>query len=1072
MYCLFYSKQRFNPVFTGPGRRRTNSDDLSVRKGIKRKRNRRDQKFNTVTIGEKLSPDPKLEDAHASTLERSMFILGEDADDEGVDEDVEKNISSEEVDRISSPEDVLRTWEMSNLECSSLSASVDQDINEIEDTVGVLEKPQKKVISKVPGLHRAKSVPSLRAKNNDLSKTVDDVSPPVDVELHRCTSLQEFLSGKVRKLKEDFRAQSLGRPTRSHGTIERRSTSQPTSPIGEEDKENVDETNTKTKLHYTLSDPSCILGTSTNQEKERQKGKEKEMDQEKEDKGSAPDQAHTVIHRDAQGVVRSGTVKRQSRNFEEGKVNLPWEWEEALDVLKRNEEESKIEDTPDSPSRTSDLHSSAEDEPPVGVVKMHAQKFQESLQNNGKCDDLEQDTNNVETDSEETPKQEQSLDTDDKGLLEVGCMLKAKELFEKDIEKVNVDMTKETSKRRLGQDSKSTEHIEIEGTIETVSSDTQESEVLSDKNVEREVPPREDPLPGTVRKHTQAIEDKYQQILKSSSVESFEDLSSKRSETDTAVDSPSKTKTGIAGTKTEGEAPKDTEVFDVDVLLQRVQEDMQREKEEGQVGEGFLKYCGFSLEGSMFEDIKPESENTDIFQEQEDESEIPRPGTVKRNTDLLLGKGATSPKSSEKKSVLDVSSAAENADNPDPQVSKKAPSSPEKNEKKTVSANKTVKQDSESESTSGLVKRNTLVYEGVIPFVPDDTSTPDAQSASMDDHSEIKRNVEDVKKGDPETDGESCSGNVKRNTLIYKRKLPNEYGETSKSSNTTTSTSEKYSDPLKIEIIQLADQNEETTLAENPQDSVDTSSIVNVKLRLNFLEEVIRSANERENHKQRTTKALADLEKKRKQIEMEQTKLDMESTQALDVGSSFEGKNAGISLTGESTTQIGEDEEEENIVGTTKDNSDEEVTPCVGNVRLRTLQLEERIQGSSGDEAVKAAQPLRRHGSMPRTTRFIDRPIVRQRSMSDLQVGSQPSTSRVPVATTSGFVYHAQTDKNKQSKLEEDELEPDNDRDSDKLSDDLAQKSDKVNDDFSSKSVDIFELHDQSMKANSVAPPR
>ncbi|XP_020912757.1 uncharacterized protein LOC110250492 isoform X2 [Exaiptasia diaphana] len=1003
------SKQRFNPVFSGPGRRRTSSDDLDVRKGGKRRRNRRNQKSKTVTIGEKLSVEPILEDAHSSTLERSKFVVGEDADTEDLSEDFDTEQSSF-MEGTSSTEDVLQKWERSLSENNDdpMSSSINHDIDEVGDTVGVLEKPKRKMQSnKVAVLHRARSVPSLHAKNRQSPDESVDVEKTE--ELHRCTSLHEFLSGKVQKLKEDFKVQSLERQADFHGNLEKRSASHPTSPVGEENKE-------KLKLQSTLSDPTCLISDDP-----------VHKESETEDNGSSPDQTHTtVVHRDAQGVVKSGTVKRQSKNFEEGRVNLPWEWEEALDVLENSEQHTVQEDTPDSPSSVSEeLPPSAEDEPPIGVVKMHAQKFQGTVNNDIKSTDSQQapTSTNTEDIQEKFPMKE-----DTQG---------SKELFGKALKNVNEDMMKEKSRQKMGAsgmsiDSDKTENEIISTTIESQESEIDNNEFLCDRVQS------EDPLPGTVRKHTQAIEDKYQQLAKASSVEGFEDIPSKRTESEYEAESSTKKvhrNTEICKREAVLDERKDTESFDVDVLLQRVNEDMQREREERREAGAFKDYCSFSLEESMFEDIKPQTENSCVLQEQDDESEIPRPGTVRRNTELLLGKGIVSQDKTEKApskdySVIDVVDDV----NPTGKPPHKKTSSPEKGKEADKTSGET------DAAGKGLVKRNTLVYEGVLPFLVGD------ETRDSKDDTEVSPNQEKETECDVETlhhsveediGGESYCGTVKRNTLIFEGRDSVEVEPAS-----------TVTDYVQLEVVDRSeDDDDEAKVEKDAHDAVDTSSVVNVKLHLKLLEEVIRKANERETHKQRTTKALADLEDKRKQIEMEQNKLDIENSKEHDL--KRDSANAESDFTTDYGAQGETSPPDENLENSSKENSESERTPCVGNVRIRTLQLEERIQG----------QPLRRHGSMPRTTRPIDRPVIRQRSMSDLQVGSKPSTSREPISSSSPLERDGQTKKNKDTKEvkvpRQGEL-PDNDRDSEKLSDNMSEKSDKTDDDL--KSEDIFDL--------------
>lgn len=1032
MFHFLLSKQRFNPVFSGPGRRRTSSDDLDVRKGGKRRRNRRSQKSKTVTLGEKLSIDPILEEAHASTLERSMFVVGEDADIEDLDEDVDIEQSSL-LEGTSSTEDVLRIWERSlsennEVDPMSSSSSINQGMDEVDDKVGVLEKPKRKTQSnKVPVLHRAQSVPSLHAKTKlSPGESIDD-DKTVSKELHRCTSLHEFLSGKVQKLKEDFKVQSLGRQTDYHDNLERRSASHPTSPVGEENKEKI-------KLKSTLSDPSSLIS-------DEPVSKESEI----EDNGSSPDQTHTaVVHRDAQGVVKSGTVKRQSKNFEEGRVNLPWEWEEALEVLEKSEQDTVKEDTPDCPSTASEelLHPSAEDEPPIGVVKMHAQKFQGTGDNDIKS-----------IDSRQAPISPTSPTTD-KGFVQESNRIKdmqgTKERFEKDVQKVNEDMMEEKSRRRLVSTGMSetdkTEDGVIPTTVESQESEKDDNEFLCDRVQS------EDPLPGTVRKHTQAIEYKYQQLAQASSVESVEDMSSKRTESENVAELKAKN-CKTSKNEVDLDEQKDTESFDVDVLLQRVNEDMQKEREERRESGGFTDYCSFSLKESMFEDIKPQTENTDVLQEQDDESEIPRPGTVRRNTELLLGKGIATQDKTEKSSskddtVVDVVSDVNPTGKPS---TTKGTSSPEKSKQVANTSD-------ESESEKGLVKRNTLVYEGVLPFVDDDMTKDSNEETDVNTkpEKETESTVDKVHHSGEkdDRDGESCSGTVKRNTLIFEGRYPLEVEPISKSS--VESAPDTVTDSDQLEVPVDSSENDEPTAEKDAHDAVDTSSVVNVKLHLKLLEEVIRKANERETHKQRTTKALADLEDKRKQIEMEQNKLDIENAKEHDLKN--DSDNAKDDISTDCGTHGETSSPEENPENESQDDSISDVTPCVGNVRIRTLQLEERIQG----------QPLRRHGSMPRTTRTIDRPVIRQRSMSDLQVGNRPSTSRDPISSSSSFVREGHAKKNKEEETSHQGELPDNDRDSEKLSDNMSEKSDKTDEDL--KSEDIFQLQGRTIDLSTSKP--
>jgi len=350
-------------------------------------------------------------------------------------------------------------------------------------------------------------------------------------------------------------------------------------------QENTEETIKKTKLQSTLSDPSSITS-----DKSVTSDVAISPELEKEDPGSVPDPSHNVVHRDAQGVVKSGTVKRQSRNFEEGRVNLPWEWEEALEVLEKSEQSRMSEELPDSPSSNlEEVRTTAKDEPPVGVVKMHAQKFQEKFDGEGKSIDSDQDIDtDQQAENEMLPKSsldEAVLFPDVEDPNSHGDRIKeeiqrTRELFEKDIKKVNEDMLQEKSKRRLGSQRKSSEGVDSDEKIVPTAIEIQESEIVSKEDIADDGSQGEDPQPGIVKKHAQAIEDKYQQLLRSTSLESFEDVPSKRTEPEPESTTEEvllikvyRLQTSVEARNTEAEPStsqaaetNENDLFDVDVL--------------------------------------------------------------------------------------------------------------------------------------------------------------------------------------------------------------------------------------------------------------------------------------------------------------------------------------------------------------------------------------------------------------------------------------------------------------------------------------------------------------------------
>ena len=263
-----------------------------------------------MEIRSKLKPVVVVEDDHACTLETGVLHMGdEDSDDEEFEDFG----------------DSLRSWEKTTLVDSNRSSqsnsrpeSPDICKDEVDDVVGGLGAHSKtRQRDKTLSLHRANSVPSLV---DDASKTMEASD---DDGLHRCHSLREFLKGKVQEMKRDYKENTSGNHSGQSSSLESiESKTKPTctSPTdGGPVEDSSDQIVKKAKLHSTLSDPSNLVG------EEAVVTQSEPLELEKEDAGSAPDQIH-VVHRDAHGVVKSGTVKRQSRNFEEGRVNLPWEW--------------------------------------------------------------------------------------------------------------------------------------------------------------------------------------------------------------------------------------------------------------------------------------------------------------------------------------------------------------------------------------------------------------------------------------------------------------------------------------------------------------------------------------------------------------------------------------------------------------------------------------------------------------------------------------------------------------------------------------------------------------------------
>lgn len=958
--------------------------------------------------------------------------------------------SDQDMDEISSPsssgcepsDDALKDWEKTNEVFSNSSSpsnhsrpeSPDLSKDELDDQVGGLVASGKARKQKSPTLHRAHSVPSLVSEASTSSEVADASEKAVG--LHRCNSLKEFLSGKVAALKKDISEQNFGKHPGSLGSIEKKHKKKSSSSSPEK---NPEEATTeimveKTKLRSTLSDPTSATSTDVPIVVIEQAT----VETEKEDVGSSPDQSHCIVHRDVQGLVKSGTVKRQSRNFEEGKVNLPWDWEEALKELsdKQDAEDAKTQEKEVSKPEEQAF---AEDEPPSGLVKMHAQKFQGNLsqepKNSGSEGEEEQENkmlspdrerkaeslfNNARTivvlDVNSTPIVPGSKDSVESDRIKEE-MQKARALFEQDVKKVNEDMIQEKLKRRNKVNKKGTDEVESQEIDDPIASvESQESSNLC-KDVQDD-DDSEDPRPGTVLKHLQAIEHKYGAAVANKSVVEVTDSSPKKTGIDQEPPGTSKkvyiTHSSEEYGSSKAESPGKLETksnekdsFDVDVLLRRVNEDMRKEKEQRRTT-GVLsdfKVAGTSSEDeNTLKDITPENENAECLKEQDDgeASEIPRPGIVKRSTDLLLGKVRLEDDTQEETTIL----AEQDGINVAEPVSKAVQNSETAD---LLKEDATVAESDTAEK--GLVKRHTLVYEGKMPV-----------------QAEEEEEVEDV----------STTNNQSANILI------------SETENVKTE-SEKTKD-----------------------DAVDSSGIVSVKLRLKLMEEVIQEANQREYYKQRTRSALAALEDRRERIESEQIRMDsekvMNESEKCKV-SALEGDDKGsVAGAKKKTFYIADDHEEdpkddvtESATEKTEDDLNVNESPCVGSVKLITSLLEERIHSSTEDLSnSKPGVSLRRHESMPRRTRPVDRPVVRQRSLSDLNTG-EPSTSSGIATSTNRWSLDLRRDKNKIAKLfgsQEEEL-PDNDRDSEKYSDDMSEKSDKTDDCLSKPQVDIFELGDK-----------
>ncbi|XP_031557403.1 protein phosphatase Slingshot homolog 2-like isoform X2 [Actinia tenebrosa] len=962
------SKHRYNELFTS-GRRRTNSADLEGRKGVKRRRHRRKNKSKTVTMGAKIDTEVITEDTGACTSERSVFS----------DEEADQDMSSPSSSGCEPSDDALKDWEKTNVcsnpssPCNSRSEIPDFSKDELDDQIGGLVSAGKERKQKNSTLHRAHSVPSLIS---DASKTSEGEDVTEKEEgLHRCNSLREFLSGKVAALKKDYTSGSLGSVQKKH---KKKSDSPEKKPEEEAVTEVIVE---KTKLRSTLSDPT----SSTSSDAINVKSEDETMKAEKEDVGSSPDQSHIVVHRDAHDVVKSGIVKRQSRNFEEGKVNLPWDLEETLiePSAREDVEDAKMqENEPMKPEE----QPVTEDEPPSGLVKMHAQKFQgnfsQEAKNSGSDCEEENESKIVSPDREirveslfpsNNPRKVVVLDANSTPIVPESKdsvesdrirqeMLKARALFEQDVLKVNEDMLQEKMKRRSYLNKKSTEEVESQEKVDSVSTcENQEccSEVCEDVQDVDESSPNEDPRPGTVLKHLKAIKHKYGATVSTKSgVDEVEEDSppkvkieheslgaskkvyvTQKSEDKVSykVENPGKLET----------KSNENDPIDADLLLQKVNEDMKKEKEQRRTAAVSSDLSVFDTSGedkSTLKDVTPEDEDAESLKEQDESetSEIPRPGIVKRSTDLLLGKV---------------------------RLEEKLPAQAEVGVEDTTDADNT------------------------------NPHTPTAETENL--KAEDKKETDDV---------------------------------------------------------------------------VDSSGIVSVKLRLKLMEEVIQGANERECHKQRTRSALAALEDKRERIESEQIKRESENAMKEREDSNLSAVEGDcsdsvavarekktffiVSDDGEDLTAKGNDE-------MTKDDLNAEESLVVGNVRLRTLLLEERIHSSNEDfSKSKPGVSVRRHESMPRSTRPVDRPVVRQRSLSDLNTGDKPSTSSGIVASTNRWSLDLRKDKNRIAKLignQDDEL-PDNDRDSEKFSDDMSEKSDKTDDCLSKPAVDIFELGDKDLE--------
>ncbi|XP_032233988.2 uncharacterized protein LOC5509216 isoform X3 [Nematostella vectensis] len=1031
------SRHRYNELFNN-NKQRSNSEIIRETKRKRRRHGR--HKHSTITTTRTPEVDMVINKTKRNSIERDTFgdIITEDSVGEGESDDggsagFEDDDEEEEEDGsimmmrflrdTSSGDDVFYSWETEDIDSTTpvRSSTPDPDHIGIKEDQSIVNKGEKR-----RPIHRTNSSPMLRkkVKRKSHKKTLDNS------ELDRCQSLREMLTGRVAALREDLQG-NKGRSTgvKIAKTLSTESAEE-TCKAGETIEEPVPEReiqlvpllNEKNELFINDGDEE-IFDTGL-------------MEGETPDVGSSEDLHQNV---DAHGLsaVKTGTVKRQSRNFEEGKVNLPWEWEKmGPDPASEPKEVITF-----LLKETTGVQGAPVPEVDPGVVRKHASALEKKYlgvqERESKLSGSDSEIDHGSTESPvsippkkliipetsfaiesvgKTPQVEQGF----VGILDTSAVRR----------KINEDMHKEKQQRRRLSGEQKIQNMTSTAAGNVKAVEVMEPDLGKSKAAVTLKDSDEEPIKGIVRKHAKGFEERHRGLEVGSNLD--QDSSQQlNAETLEALPFIKNTKASKYKANQEPEESKDD--FDLDLMLLKVSEDKKKQK---------LVHQSESLEGNITT-VAPLEDKAELDPADRDDwgegtvDEIPRPGTVRRNTELLLGKSST--KEEAKEELVTVSNV-----NSDLVHLKSAPSREavpaqhivENSGAKVFYFERTVS--AEAPSPPGSVKRNKQIFEGkreqnadeniILPEVPqneeieagvkdeeEETSKEDSvlsptgavkkQTQLFEGKGEFssgwtkssKKEPEIIKVAVGEREADAMSkedslqgptGAVRRQTKLFegKESLESNFKDEPKSDVSKTSQND-------LEVLKAYSSEGEEGSEMTKEESVDTSSVVNVKFHLKLLEEIIRSSNAREQHKHRTNKALAAIEEKRSRIDLQRNKKD---------SGLFQDNKSQVEFEMESLDEdyvFVPDNDEEDDANTSHDdlldslshsavslaienaqkNLDEEETiASSGHVKRRTLLIEEQLR--------EKGSPVRRHVSLPKSTRPEDRPVVRKRSLSDITV--------------------------------------------------------------------------------------
>lgn len=721
---FFHSKQRFNKLFRHGSFSAETEEELKSAGAVKKQR--KDSPSTAGMTVDQFEMAFQLEDV--DTVDNLPTVPESDLKDEqSVDE---SNEESGVVQTTSETTDNLCLIEGASLE-SGNAGSLPVTSSPIGPDSETTVEPSK------DALEETNSVQS--------SSRVSEIAAIENTSLHRVSSVPELPSGDPKRQESDD--ESSGNFRRSYSLRERgpRKLQQLPTKVKSASDENLKEFERKKKEILCLEDQAVVKASqdATNVEKESTV----------EGHGGLPTELH--------GVLESGFVKRHSRKFEEGVLNLPSS-EQMLDdgdgLTTRDEVE--VECAPEESDEIIEEEHTDEsipsEEPEPGVVKKHKAGYELKHRESLKRRALLQRS---ESGERKSVKQEGDEDEDvsiadvDSKLMQTEGGLEGERMcgvsVEALVQKVNEDMKKEVSTRRISTSKKEQElrafvlkageemkeaiaNSEDETSKEYNSSlvDTLESEEISDT--------------GIVKESTHILEENVHELL------------SKDSQL---------TGTCPAGTCPERGEPVafkgDTKSASVNIELMKpcVAQNMSAgvESKEKSISEG---------ETSELSAIGGDGESG------QDVENVPQRGLVKRHTLLIEGKlqpldqelkdeegkegepivdpkvclspsetAATDAEKVELAAVQDASAAVE-------PVEKIFPERAEKSECSVDREDKGSEEDTENIPHRGLVKRHTLLIEGKLQPL-------DQEFAEKENHGQ---------ESEPTVDQDACVSPLKSET--------------------------------------------------------------------------------------------------------------------------------------------------------------------------------------------------------------------------------------------------------------------------------------------------------------------